>query len=73
MAQYRGTVQGNRSQSSRFGHKSSGLTVECNGCNIGVRCYAYWDEETGKDMIRVTQTSGSGYGGVCKTIATITE
>jgi len=73
VAQFRGTVQGNRSESSRLGHKTSGLTTDCNGWNIGVRCYAYHDEETGKDVIRVTQTSGSGVGGVSKILATITE
>ena len=73
MAQFRGTVQGNRSQSSRLGHKTSGLTTECNGWNIGVRCYAYFDEETGKDTINVTVTGGSGGGRNCETIATITE
>ena len=73
MAQYRGTVEGNRSQTSRLGHKTSGLTTECNGWNIGVRCYAYYDEETGKDVIEVRQTHGSGYGGHTKLIATITE
>ena len=73
MAQFRGTVQGNRSQSSRLGHKTSGLTTECNGWNIGIRCYAYFDEETGKDVIEVRKTCGSGYGGWTELIATITE
>ena len=73
MAQFRGTVQGNRSQSSRLGHKTSGLTTECNGWNIGVRCYAYHDEETGKDIIKVTRTSGSSYHGTSEVIAIITE
>ena len=71
MAQYRGTVQGNRSMTSRLGHKTTGLTTECNGWDIGVRCYAYYDEETGKDVIEITKTSGSGYGGVRETIAII--
>ena len=73
MAQYRGTVQGNRSQSSRLGHKTTGLTTECNGWDIGVRCYAYFDEETGKDTINVTVTGGSRGIRKCETIATITE
>ena len=73
MAQFRGSVQGNRSEASRLGHKTSGLTTECNGWNIGVRCYAYHDEETGKDVIKVTQTHGSGYCSITKHIATITE
>ena len=73
MAQFRGSVQGNRSEASRLGHKTSGLTTECNGWNIGVRCYAYHDEETGKDVIKVTQTHGSSYGGIDKVIAYITE
>ena len=73
MAQFRGTVQGNRSQSSRLGHKTSGLTTECNGWNIGVKCYAYHDKDTGKDVIRVYRTSGSGYRGDNEVLATITE
>ena len=73
MAQFRGTVRGNRSLASRLGHKTSGLNVTCDGWNIGVTCYAYYNEESGKDEIRVYKTSGSGYGGLNELIATITE
>ena len=44
MAQFRGTVQGNRSETSRLGHKTSGLVTECNGWNIGVKCVARYNE-----------------------------
>ena len=70
---YKRQVQGYRSETSRLGHKTTGLTTECNGWNIGVRCYAYHDEETGKDVIEVRKTSGSGYGGYTELIATIVE
>lgn len=73
MAQFKGTVQGNRSEASRLGHKNTGLRTSCNGWNIGVDCYAYFDEETGKDVIRVTETGGSSYSGHTKLITTIIE
>jgi len=57
MAQFRGTVEGNRGQASRLGHKTSGLTTICNAWNIGVKCYA--DHRDGKDMIQIVITGGS--------------
>ena len=71
MAQFRGTVQGNRSQTSRLGHKSSGLETECNGWNIGVRCVARYNKEADRDEIMIYKTSGSGHGGVFKHIHTV--
>ena len=59
MAQFRGTVKGNRSEASRLGHKTTGLRVECNGWNVGVECVAKWDEQTQKDVILIFKTSGS--------------
>jgi len=73
MAQYRGTACGGGGLASRLGHKTTGMTTECNGWNVGVRCYAYYDEETGQDMIKVIKTSGSGYGGVYEHITTVTS
>jgi len=71
MAQFRGTVQGNRSETSRLGHKTSGLVTECNGWNVGVRCVARYNEEAGRDEIMIYETSGSGYSGVFKHIHTV--
>ena len=71
MAQFRGTVQGNRSETSRLGHKTTGLTTECNGWNIGVKCIARYNEKAGVDEIMIYETSGSGYGGEFKHIHTV--
>ena len=53
MAQFRGTVQGNRNGTSRLGHKSSGLTTTCNGWNTGVECIARYNEEAERDEIMI--------------------
>ena len=71
MAQFRGTVQGNRSETSRLGHKTSGLVTECNGWNIGVKCVARYNKEADRDEIMIYKTSGSGYGGEFKHIHTV--
>ena len=73
MAQYRGTVKGGRSLTSRLGHKTTGLITECNGWNIGVTCVANYDPKTDTDVIEVYKTSGSGYGGNYIKIAEIKE
>jgi hypothetical protein len=71
MAQFRGTVEGSRSQVSRLGHKTSGLTTTCNGWNTGVECIARYNEEAERDEIMIFETSGSGYGGKRKHIHTV--
>ena len=73
MAQYRGSVSGGRGQASRLGHKTTGMTTECNGWNVGVKCVATYNDKTGKDEILVYATSGSGYGGRNEQIAIIQE
>lgn len=60
MAQFRGTVQGNRSEASRLGHKTTGLTTTCNAWDVGVRCEAVHVD--GGDIIRVYATGGSNNG-----------
>lgn len=62
MAQFRGTVEGNRSQVSRLGHKTSGLATECNAWDVGVSCFA--DHKDGKDVINITITGGSNRAGL---------
>ena len=59
MAQFRGTVQGNRSQASRLGHKTAGLTTECNGWDTGVKVEARWNEELQCDEFIIFHTNGS--------------
>ena len=57
MAQFRGTVEGNRGQASRLGHKTYGLTTTCNAWDIGIDCEAY--HSNGEDIIVVYLTGGS--------------
>lgn len=59
MAQYRGTISGRRGEASRLGDKTSGLTTECNGWDIGTRCNIEYNEEKDRDEITLTLTSGS--------------
>ncbi len=58
MAQFRGTVQGQRGEVSRLGSKSSGLTVEGNGWGIGARIELSHNE-AGEDVVQVYRTGGS--------------
>jgi len=71
MADLRGTVQGNRSEASRLGHKSSGLETSCNTWTHGVTCKAYFDETLDDYIIAVYATGGSGYSGRYQLVATV--
>ena len=73
MAQYRGTCLGNRTETSRLGHKSSGLVTTCNGWRVGVRCEAIFNEETQRDEIHVYSTGGSTGATRSKLITIIEE
>lgn len=59
MAQFRGTLDGNRGAASRLGTKKSGLTVTANGWEIGASARLIHNETTGQDEICVELTSGS--------------
>lgn len=59
MAQFLGSVQGQRGEVTRLGSKSSGLTVKANGWTTGIRVDA--SHEDGKDVFRIYRTAGSGY------------
>lgn len=60
MAQFRGTIHGQRGEASRLGSKSSGLSVTANGWDTGVRVelshVGTWDHVT------VWRTGGSNGG-----------
>jgi hypothetical protein len=58
MARFRGTVQGNKGGASRLGSPKSGLTVTCDGWNLGIEVHASVDEN-GKDVFTVYKTGGS--------------
>ncbi len=68
MAQFRGTLQGNRGDASRLGTKSSGLRVTANGWNIGA--VVTLDHRNGEDVIHVGLNAGSGYGNQRRTLGT---
>ena len=70
MAQYRGTLQGNRGNASRLGTKSSSLEVTAHGWRLGLRAVIYWDEKSQEDRLRVELNSGSGYDGVSRYLGT---
>ena len=58
MARFRGTVQCGGGEASRLGSEKSGLVVEANGWNLGVRVRAWVDDE-GNDVFDVYETKGS--------------
>jgi len=59
MARFRGTVKGNREETSRLGTITSGIQVTCNGWNLGVTVTGMVDRETGEDKFRIEITGGS--------------
>jgi hypothetical protein len=68
MAQFMGTVRGNRGKISRLGSKSSGLRTTCNGWSKGIEVFA--EHFNGRDVFEVFETGGSN-GGRGRLIATI--
>jgi hypothetical protein len=71
MAQFYGTLQGARGPASRLGHKSSGLTADVNGWNVGARVEI--SHENGHDVVRVYRTSGSNARHTSKQIAEFSD
>ena len=71
MAQFRGTIQGNRGEASRLGTKSSGMYAEINGWNKGIRVTA--SHKDGKDYFWVQETGRSNRNNTLKFIAEIFE
>ena len=59
MAHFRATAIGQRGEASRLGSKSSGMIVNVNGWNVGIRVHAIHNKETGKDELCVWKTGGS--------------
>ncbi|VVB53332.1 Uncharacterised protein [uncultured archaeon] len=61
MAQFYGSMQGNRGQATRMGTKQSGLSGHVRGWNLGARVEAH--EVAGQDIIEVAVTGGSNNPG----------
>jgi hypothetical protein len=71
MAQFRARIiSGKGSEVSRLGHKTTGITTECNGWNVGVRVEAAHVD--GQDVFTVYATGGSN-GGKEERVATISD
>lgn len=71
MAQFRGTVSGQRGEASRLGSKNSGLVVTANGWNAGVTVDV--SHIDGEDVFIVYRTGGSGGSGGKEIIARFTD
>lgn len=70
MAQFRGTLEGQRGAASRLGSKKSGLNVTANGWNIGANVRLRHLKEDGRerDIMHVSVTGGS-HGGEIFTLS----
>lgn len=62
MAQYRGTLTGQRGSASRLGSKTSGLSAHIASWSGAIDIDLWWDSATGTDMARVTIARHHGNG-----------
>lgn len=72
MAQFLGSVQGQRGEATRLGSKNSGLVVRANGWQSGVKVVAGTNSD-GVDVFDIYATGGSGYGTGQGLIATVSS
>lgn len=74
MAQFKVSARGSRGGVvTRLGSKNSGARASVDGNNVGVQVVASFDTETGRDVIRVYKTGGTGGRGTWELIAEVTE
>lgn len=57
MAQFYGSIQGNRGEATRLGSRSSGMVATVNGWDVGARVVIRHID--GEDVIYVYRTGGS--------------
>lgn len=69
MAQFYGTLQGQRGEATRLGGKSSGLRTTAAGWGGAIRVNVWHDEESGEDQFRVELTPWHGSGGNTQVLA----
>ena len=69
MAQFYADIQGNRGEATRMGTKASGIAGHIRGWHTGARVSVDYDENTGKDIVRVFRTGGSSGRGQSELIA----
>lgn len=68
MAQFRGTIKGQRGEASRLGNKKTGLRVTANGWDTGVTVML--THVDGRDEVAVWRTGGSNGRGRDTLLAT---
>ncbi len=59
MSHFYADIQGNRGEATRGGTKGSGISGHIRGWGIGASVECYYDDESGKDIVRVFKTGGS--------------
>jgi len=62
MAHFYGTLQGGGKQLTQIGTKNSGMLATVASWEGAVRCFAYHDEKTGKDMVECEKIKWEGAG-----------
>jgi len=58
MAQFYGSLQGNRGTATRMGTKNSGIEAHVRGWHTGIKIVCYVDEK-GNDVCEAHETGGS--------------
>lgn len=62
MSHFYADIEGNRGMATRCGTKNSGIQGHIRGWGVGAKVFVNYDEEAGKDIVRVYRTGGSrGY------------
>jgi hypothetical protein len=69
MSHFYAEIQGNRGAATRGGSKDSGISGHIRGWSVGARVECYYDDETGKDIVKVYKTHGSNGSGNTELIA----
>lgn len=69
MAQFYGTLQGQRGEATRLGSKASGLTTTAAGWKGAIKVNIWHDEEHDQDQFEVRLTPWSYSGGEEKVLA----
>ena len=69
MAHFRGTVNSGRSDASRLGHTSTGLTTTCNTWDLGVKVDVRF--VNGQNIFKIFKTGGSNGASNPELITTI--
>ena len=69
MSHFYADVQGNRGEATRGGSKDSGIYGHIRGWHTGAKVECHHDDESGKDIVRVYRTGGSGGRGSKELVA----